>query len=97
MKKSSNTNLGSAFAELSHVFARYNMIVYFVFVALALGFCMIIIINIVNLSRQTDDNSVQPIQQTFDQSTIKRLNELDPASHPTPFRMPTGRTNPFAE
>lgn len=97
MKKISPKDQKSFSVTVSSFFAQYNLILYFILVSIALGVCMLTIINLVNLSSQTDDSSVTPISQNFDKTTIQRLDELDASAQHATFQLPSGRTNPFAE
>lgn len=85
-------NIGKVFGGF---FERYHTIMFFLLLGIGLAICMIMIVQIINLSSQTDMNNVTPINQNFDEATVKRLQELD-TSNQNPS-IPSGRVNPFVE
>ena len=93
--KQQSIDLKNISKALSGFFERYHTIIFFLFLGIGLAICMIMIVEIINLSSQTNMNEATPVNQDFDQSTIKRLEELDSPNHET--EQPTGRTNPFVE
>lgn len=80
---------------LTRFFERYHTIVFFLFLGIGLAVCMIMIVQIINLSSQTDMSGVTPIDQTFDEATVERLQELDRSDQQP--HTPSGRVNPFVE
>lgn len=85
-------NIGKGFSKF---FERYHTIMFFLFLGIGLAICMIMVVQIINLSSQTDMTGVTPINQSFDEATVKRLQELD-TSNQNPD-IPAGRVNPFVE
>lgn len=95
MNNLSSDKLLKAFSEGFH---RFNMIIFIVLVAVALG---VVALSLLGITQKALDNNttVSSASANFDTATIKRLNELRPAADFTPPEPPpTGqRSNPFSE
>ncbi|HEY1085692.1 MAG TPA: hypothetical protein VGE34_03115 [Candidatus Saccharimonadales bacterium] len=70
--------------------------IFFLLVGAGLGVCMFIVISIVNLSGRTDLAGAS-VNQTFDEATLRRVDELKDNTSDSNINLPSGRTNPFVE
>lgn len=87
-------DIGKLFARF---FERYHSIVFFVTLAIGVGVCIIIIIDVLNVSSIIDVSEIPTVSHNFDEQTIRQLDQLKDRSSTGPFRLPSGRTNPFVE
>jgi hypothetical protein len=97
MKKDISLNkFGSAVAN---VFRRYHLTIFIVILVSGLATAVILLNNILQQSSDTTGLSADATNGiTFDQATIKRLNELKTSSDPVvPFSTSGTRISPFSE
>lgn len=83
--------------QLGRFFARYHAIIFFLIIAVLLMVAILMILSIINITGKTDAANVKPIDSSFDEATIKRLNELQSGDTNSSLNLPNGRINPFSE
>jgi len=76
--------------------SRYHTIIFIVFTAICISTALMIVVIINNSAVETNAGNAQVINPSFDESTIKRLQQLNSNSG-SKLKFPNGRTNPFVE
>lgn len=82
--------------KVSHFFAKFHAIMFFVLVGGALAAALLVVVSIVGSSGNTDMSATDTVNQTFDEDTMKKIGELrDVSSGLEP--LPSGRINPLSD
>ncbi len=96
-----NASLQSITVPINKFFGRHHPTIFITVVSLLLIAALAMLITIISASTVPDaaKNSTNQINGTFDETTIKRINELkDSRQNPAALSFPQGdRTNPFVE
>ncbi len=92
--KSKDIKLELSLKPVTTFFGRFHTIIFFVAVSAGMAAAIIALITIVNLSSTDAPNASNPVDGSFDQVTIDKINQLG-TKPPAP---PTGkRISPFVE
>lgn len=82
---------------LFHVLGRYHIVIFVVVVLGGLAVAVFLLNNTVNSSSE-DTTYTSPLSSSFDQQTIKRVEQLKTTNESSaPLDLSHGRTNPFVE
>jgi hypothetical protein len=94
-----NISLTNPFKQLANLFVRYNLVIFIVLMSFGLVMSILILNNIISQPTNGNNSNPSSTQPTsFDQSTINRLNKLEPSASNTSYQtLPAGRNNPFSE
>lgn len=90
-------DLRSIQKTLSLFLGRFHAIIFFVILSGLLIGCIVVILSIINLSGTSDPGTDAQVDQSFDETTIDRLNQLQGTDSDKEFQLPDGRINPLAE
>lgn len=93
-----NISLNSIKKTIATFLHRFHVMIFALVVLVGLIFMIFLLYNIIISSTNTEGLTPQTTDTSFDQATIKRINELksgDQSSDELDFSQ--GRTNPFVE
>lgn len=89
------TSIKKTFSTILH---RFHAIIFVVVVAGGLSVVVLLLNNIITKSSDANDTSSVTQDTSFDQATIKQINQLKSRdAAPTPLDLSQGRTSPFGE
>ena len=91
MKPNTNINLDAIVAPVAKFFHRFHTILFFLIMSIGLFLAIVILLTIIEQSGQTGTPSSELISNSFDQSTIDKIESLEsreaskPGDRPSPF------------
>lgn len=92
-------NVSGFTKKINGFFERYHSLAFFVVLGIGLMACILLTLQTVNSSGDTDNAAVNTPDSQFDEATISRLRELSDKSEKADFEqeLKRGRSNPFIE
>lgn len=101
MKQEINfTNIIQSIVGAARAVLRFHYLIFITFMVIGVFFAFYSITNILNLPEDTtykEELQKNNINDTFDESTINKIDQLQFSDDASPPPLPSGRTNPFAE
>jgi len=93
-----NDSIKNIFIKISDDFKKYNLTIFIVVLVGGLSTAVILLSDILQISRDASSTQQSSDNITFDQQTIDRVNQLTTSDESSgDYVKPQGRINPFAE
>ncbi len=92
--KNGNLKISLSFKPIIHFVSRFHTIIFFVILSVALAIAILMLISIVQLSSKSASNALNPVNASFDQQTIDKINQLGQIQ---PAPTTSKRASPFVE
>lgn len=96
MKKGGNIDLKALSKGLTGFLQRFHTIIFFVVLGAALATALSMVVLTLGDTGSPSDNGSDVVNGTFDEQTMQALREEQDSIN-QPFKLPSGRTNPFVE